>query len=114
MPCCGLFLRVTAIQISGLVRRAYLSRGAWRWAAARLVVAALLLLTRGDPIRLPLIVSAAIVVSVCLFSYMDLKWRSETAFLHNLGISGAAIAVLSAMPAIAGESIIRIVSTVVR
>lgn len=82
--------------------------------AMRAVLGVLLLSFSASPIRIPAVVSAAMVVAVFFVSYADLQRRREGNLLHNLGIPVILIVAISALPAVVAESAIRIAETLSR
>lgn len=102
------------IHISGLVGRAYLSRGAWLWLGLRLLLGLVFALFSASPLRLPFAVSAAIVAAACVLSYLDLRRRHENSLLHNLGMPVMLIVAISTVPAILAESAIEIAQSLSR
>jgi hypothetical protein len=100
--------------MSGLVGRAYLTRGALLWASIRVLAGVLFVVLDSNPAHVPLIVSASIVSLVFALSYMDLRRRHEKVLLHNLGIPAAFVVIVAAVPAIVGESIIHLAATIGR
>ena len=102
------------IHISGLVGRAYLTRGAWLWGATRLLAGVLFVVFGADPVRFHPLVSAGIVVLVAALSYIEFRRRREGVFLHNLGVPVVATIFLAAAPSAIGESVISMVGSVMR
>jgi hypothetical protein len=102
------------VHISGLVGRAYFNRGAWLWLAMRAVLGVLLLFFSSSPLRIPGVVSAALVAAVLIISYADLQRRNERTLLHNLGLPVMLIIGISALPAILAESAIKIAQSLGR
>ena len=104
----------TPIHISGLVGRAYLSRGAWLWLGMRAGLGALLVSLSDSPLRVSAADSAVVVAGVLVLSYADVRMRSERTFLHNLGLPPMLIVALSALPAVVAEAAIRFAESVSR
>lgn len=102
------------IHISGLVGRAYLSRGAWLWLALRTLLGVLLVLSSASPIRLSFALSASLVAAVCVLSYLDLRRRHESVLLHNLGMPVMLIVAIATVPAILAESAIKVAQALAR
>lgn len=67
-----------------------------------------------SPVRVPSSISFALIGAVFVISYADLQRRHEGSLLHNLGMPVMLIVALSALPAVVGESAIRIVQSLGR
>jgi hypothetical protein len=97
-----------------LVVRAYLSRGAWLWLAARALLSAVFLLAGTNPLQL----SAAAVVEIILLSvglsFLETHRRRERVFLANLGVRPLVLGALFAAAAMTGEVALRLGGAVLR
>jgi len=92
-----------------VIVRAYLGRGLRLWLAVRAVGTAVLLVGHVNPIHLPVasnIQLVAFTVGVCFLETYRLR---ERALLGNLGVRPGALAIIFALPAIVGETAIRMV-----
>ena len=72
------------------------------------------MLFSASPIRFPAVISAALVATVFVISYADLKRRREGYLLHNLGMPVLLIVAISAIPALVAESAIEIAQRLAR
>lgn len=93
-----------------LVVRAYATRGFTLWFLVRLVISALLVMARENPLRVSPSAVLYIVVIVGVAGFADLKRRHELALLGNLGVSRGYLVAFFAVPAIAGEMLILLAS----
>jgi hypothetical protein len=81
----------------------YLRRSALIWLTMRLVVSLVFLLGGGNPLDVPPSVAAAIVGTSVGLLFADIGLHHERLLIANLATSNAAIAMIAAIPGIAGE-----------
>jgi hypothetical protein len=81
----------------------YLRRSALIWLTMRLVVSFVFLLGGGNPLDVPPSVAAAIVGTSVGLLFADIGLHHERLLIANLATSNAAIAMIAAIPGIAGE-----------
>lgn len=97
-----------------LVASAYVWRGARIWFGTRALVSGLFLFAGADAIRLPVASVAQLVLFAVALCFLDTHRRHEWALLGNLAVSRGTLAVVFAMPAIAGELMVWFVAASVR
>jgi hypothetical protein len=93
-----------------LLLRWYLSRALRLWVATRAMMSVAFLFAEEDPLHLPLRLSFALVVlsvGVCL---LEVRVQHERTLFANLGIPLGMIALLSAPPAIVGETLMQLLA----
>jgi hypothetical protein len=90
-----------------MIVRAYIGRGARLWLLTRMVVGAVLLFGSMDPIELTTSASFTMVILTVFVVGVEMVKRRELVLLGNLGVSSAWLAAFSALPAIAGELLLR-------
>jgi hypothetical protein len=92
--------------------RSYLLRGAVLWFLARLLISVLVALANTNPLALSARSSAIIIlIAMALGVAQTLRLR-EMVLLGNLGVSRGTLALWFALPALAGELIIRLAGAV--
>lgn len=80
----------------------------------RVLFSVLFLLLSASPIHFPAVASAGLVALVFTLSYIDLRRRRETDFLHNLGIPAVLIVLVATLPAVVAESAIHIAGSLIK
>ena len=96
-----------------MIVRAYVGRGARIWLLTRLAVGIVFLFGQGDPLDVSTRNAFGLVVVSTLACAVDTTRRRELILLGNLGVSYTQLAAFFALPAIAGEVLLRIVMAVV-
>lgn len=91
-----------------LLARMYLRRSALIWLTMRLVVSLVFLLAGGNPLEVSPGVAAAIVGTSVGLLFADIGLHHERLLIANLATSNAAIAMIAAVPGIAGEIVLAI------
>jgi hypothetical protein len=86
-----------------LIAQMYLRRAALIWLTMRLVISLVFLLAGADPLGVPLGVAAAMVGTSVGLLFADIGLHHEQLLIANLATSNAAIAMIAAVPGIAGE-----------
>lgn len=88
--------------------RAYAARGLGLWFLVRGVASAFILLSAGNPLRLTAAAAIAMVgisVGIC---YVDTHRKKEWPLLANLAVHPATLAATFVVPAILGETAVRV------
>jgi hypothetical protein len=80
----------------------------------RAVLGMLLVAFSANPLRIPAVVSSALVAAVLVISYAELQRRKERTLLHNLGLPVMLMVGMSAVPAIIAESAIKLAQSLGR
>ena len=91
-----------------MIVRAYVGRGARLWLLTRLAVGIVALFGQLNPLDVSTRSSFGFVVLTTLACAAETTRRRELVLLGNLGVSHAQLAAFFALPAIAGESLLRI------
>jgi hypothetical protein len=95
-----------------LIVRAYLVRAAAVWLTTRLVVSVVFAFGGENPFTIPVTGLFWLVVFSTALTLFDVRRRHERILIGNLAISPAFIATLATIPAAAGETLLRVVTTV--
>jgi hypothetical protein len=91
-----------------MIVRAYVGRGARLWLLTRLAVGIVFLFGQANPLDVSTRNSFGLVLVSTFACAVDTTRRRELVLLGNLGVSHAQLAAFFALPAIAGESLLRI------
>src|SRR5262245_50444633 len=95
-----------------MIVRAYVGRAARLWLLTRLAVGIVFLFGQGDPLDVSTRNSFGLVLVSTFACVAETTRRRELVLLGNLGVSYAQLAVFFALPAIAGEALLRILMAV--
>lgn len=91
---------------------AYLTRGAKLWLGVRVIVSAVFLAARVNPLRLSGEAVVAIVVLSVVLGIVETYRLREQVLLANFAVAPAMLGVMFAVPAIIGEYVLRTASVV--
>ncbi|HEY2848742.1 MAG TPA: hypothetical protein VGI97_02610 [Gemmatimonadaceae bacterium] len=94
---------------NSLIVRAYLARAFRVWLVARGIATIVFVRAGIDPVRLPIVSIAEIVLLSIALCFFDTYRRRERALLGNLAIGPGNLAAMFAVPAILGELAIQLV-----
>ena len=92
------------------IAQTYLRRSAVIWLTMRLIVSSVILLSGGNPLDVSTSVAAALVGTSVGLLFADIGLRHEQILIGNLATSNLSIALIGAIPGIAGEVLLSVVS----
>lgn len=97
-----------SIRVHWTIVKAYCLRGAWCWFAARAVLSAVRWLGGFTVLHVTTATSVEIAVIAVAVSFLETGRRRERSLIGNLAVHPAALTMCFAIPALAGEAIVRI------
>ena len=95
-----------------LVASAYLRRGLWLWLVIRATITSVLLIAGADVRKLSTTASVEVVLLIVVVGWLETFRHRERALLGNLCVSPLLLSTFFAVPALLGEAILRIGTSV--
>ena len=88
---------------------AYGVRGAWCWLATRAVLSLVRSFGTLPPLRVPTATAMEIALLAVVVSFLETMYRRERSLIGNLAVHPVLLVVCFAVPALAGEAVLRLV-----